>query len=71
MEEYEYQYQSEPKPVRRSPFADSPYECVCPVEQTGAPVAANTYVPQSTNAPKHKWGRKILSCIALSLADFI
>lgn len=62
MEEYEYQYQAAPKPARRSPFADSPYECV--ISMGDEPV-----VPQEPKQVKHKkCGRKILAVTVLMLA---
>lgn len=61
----EYGYELAPKPQKRSPFANSPYECAVTTGQTG-----DVYVPavQNTAVPKKKWGRKILAIIALCTA---
>ncbi len=57
----EYGYKAVPKPRKKSPFADSPYECVCPMEQ-GEP-----RIVESAPVSKPRRGRKIWSYLALSL----
>ena len=51
MEEYEYEVA--PKPQKESPFADSPYACVCPMEQPEPKPVESAPVTK----PKH--GKKI------------
>lgn len=64
----EFEYETAPQPQKRSPFADSPYVCAVPEEQPVTPTVKTPVVPQKVSAPKQKWGKKILTCVALSLA---
>ena len=57
----EYGYEVTPKPRKKSPFADSPYECVCPREQS------ESRVVESATVAKPRRGKKIWSYLALSL----
>ncbi len=58
----EYGYEVTPKPQKQSPFADSPYECVCPMEQP-EPV-----IVERIPAPKPKQGKKIWLSLLIALA---
>ena len=61
MEEYEYRYRPAPEPARRSPFADSPYECVIPMDDEPAVSAPAAPVKNK------KCGAKILAVVAIML----